>query len=60
VPFDFHSATGDFMTIDIRRADGGQSPPPFLNVPLNQPIGGYNGTLFTISVVSGFFNLTPG
>jgi hypothetical protein len=60
VPFDFGTATNAFMTIDIRRADGGQSPPPFLNVPLNQPMKGYNGALFTISLVSGFFNLTPG
>jgi hypothetical protein len=60
VLFDFMSKTGDFMTMDVRRADGGQPPPPFLNFNLPKPSKGYNGALFTISVLGSFFNVSPG
>jgi hypothetical protein len=60
VPFDFGTATNAFMTIDVRRADGGQSPPPFAHFSLPQPSTGYNGTLFTISLFGPYFNVSPG
>jgi hypothetical protein len=55
--FDFGSATNVFMTMDVSRADGSQSPPPFTNINLAQPISGYNGTLFTISLFGPYFNV---
>jgi hypothetical protein len=60
VDFNFGSSTGAFMTMNVSLADGGQSPPPFSNVALDQPIGGYDGTLFTISLFGPYFNVTPG
>jgi len=60
VAFDFKTATNAFMTIDVRRADGGQSPPPFLNFRLPQPSKGYNGAPFTISLFGPYFNVSPG
>ena len=60
VPFNFGSATDAPMTIDVRRADGGQSPPPFLNFSLPQPMNGYNGALFTISLLGPYFDVSPG
>jgi hypothetical protein len=60
VDFDFGSSTGAFMTMNVSLANGGQSPPPFSNVSLDQPIGGYDGTLFTISLFGPYFNVTPG
>jgi hypothetical protein len=59
VLFDFGTATDAFMTIEIRRADGGQSPPPFTGVSFDQPMGGYDRELFTISVFGGYFNISP-
>ena len=59
VAFDFGSATNAFMTMDVRRADGGQTPPPWSSINLAQPITGYNGTLFTISVFGPYFDVTP-
>jgi hypothetical protein len=60
VLFNFGTTTDAFMTMDVRRADGGQSPPPLTNLSLDQPMGGYNGTLFTISVFGSYFNVSPG
>jgi hypothetical protein len=60
VDFNFGSSTGAFMTMNVSLADGGQSPPPFSNVALDQPIGGYDGALFTISLFGPYFNVTPG
>jgi hypothetical protein len=57
--FNFGTATDAFMTMDVGLADGGQTPPPFSNVSLSQPIGGYNGALFTISLSGSYFNVTP-
>jgi hypothetical protein len=54
--FDFGTATNNFMTIFVRNANG-TSPPPF-STGLNKPIGGYNGTLFTVSVLGGFFSVS--
>jgi hypothetical protein len=56
--FDFGTATGDFMTMDVSRADRVQSPVPFNDINLSQPIGGYNGALFTISLFGPYFNVT--
>jgi hypothetical protein len=59
VPIDFRSATNAFMTMDVRRADGGQTPPPWSDISLAQPLNGYNGTLFTISLFGPYFDVTP-
>jgi hypothetical protein len=59
VPFDFGTATNAFMTMDVRRADGGQTPPPWTGISLAQPTTGYNGTLFTISEFGPYFNVSP-
>jgi hypothetical protein len=57
--FDFGTATNAFMTMDVSSANGGsQSPTPFNDVMLSQPLGGYNGTLFTISLFGPYFNVT--
>ncbi len=56
--FDFGTATGVFMTMDVSRADRGQSPTPFSNISLSEPLGGYNGALFTISLLGPYFNVT--
>ena len=56
--FDFGTATKAFMTMDVSRADGGQTPAPFTNISLSQPISGYNGALFTISLFGPYFNVT--
>jgi hypothetical protein len=58
VPFDFGTATDAFITMDVRRADGGLSPAPWTDISLSQPIGGYNGTLFSISLVGPYFNVS--
>jgi hypothetical protein len=60
VPFNFGTATDAFMAIDVRRADGGQSPPPLTGFSLPQPMNGYNGALFTISLFGPYFNVSPG
>jgi hypothetical protein len=60
VDFNFGSSTGAFMTMTVGLADGAQSPPPMSNLSLDQPIGGYDGTLFTISLLGPYFNVTPG
>jgi hypothetical protein len=57
--FDFGSETGAFMTMNISRADGIFSPSPFDGVSLSQPMTGYNGALFDISLFSFYFNVTP-
>lgn len=58
--FNFGTATGAFMTIDVGQADGSQSPPPLDDLSLDQPLGGYGGTLFTISLFGPYFNVNPG
>ena len=56
--FDFGTATNAFMTMDVSSANGGpQSPTPFNDVMLSQPLGGYNGTQFTISLLGPYFNV---
>jgi hypothetical protein len=57
--FNFGTATNAFMTMDVSQPDGSQTPPPFTNISLSQPMSGYNGTLFTISLFSSYFNVTP-
>jgi hypothetical protein len=58
VLFDFGTATNVFMTMDVSRADRGQSPTPFDNIDLSQPLSGYNGALYTISLLGPYFNVT--
>jgi hypothetical protein len=58
VLFNFGTATNAYITMDISLADGGQSPPPFSNVSLSQPLSGYNGALFMISLLGPYFNVT--
>ena len=53
--FDFGTATGNFMTISVRNANGA-NPPPF-STGLNRPISGYNGTLFSVSILGGYFSV---
>jgi hypothetical protein len=53
--FDFGTATGNLMTISVRNANGA-TPPPF-TTGLNQPNSGYYGTLFSVSVLGGFFSV---
>ncbi|SIO35613.1 hypothetical protein SAMN05444166_4050 [Singulisphaera sp. GP187] len=55
VLFDFGAATGNFMTINIRNANG-TSPPPY-TTGLNRPISGYRGALFSVSVFAGYFSV---
>jgi hypothetical protein len=57
VLFNFGTSTGAFMTMNISRSDNLQSPAPFDNVQLSQPLGGYDGTLFTISLLGPYFNV---
>src|SRR5262249_47009423 len=52
--FDFGTATNAFMTIDVRQADGDQTPTPLTNLSLSQPMSGYNGAPFTISLVGPY------
>jgi hypothetical protein len=54
--FSFGRHTNDFIWIDVRRV-GGATPPPF-TVPLNQPLGGYFGKLYTVSVFGDRFNVS--
>ena len=58
VDFDFGTATSAFMTMDVSSADNDQTPVPFNNISLSQPLGGYNGALFTISLLGPYFNVT--
>jgi hypothetical protein len=57
VLFNFGTSTNAFMTMNISRADGLPSPAPFENVDLSQPLNGYEGTLFTISLLGPYFNV---
>ena len=57
--FNFGTATNAFMTMDVSLADGGQSPPPLTDLSLSQPMTGYNGALFSISLFGPYFNVTP-
>jgi hypothetical protein len=55
--FDFGTSTGAFMTMNVSRADGLTSPAPFNNINLSQPLNGYEGTLFSISLLGPYFNV---
>jgi hypothetical protein len=58
--FNFGSATGAFMSMNVSLSDGGQTPPPFDGVALSQPLTGYNGALFDISLFGDtYFNVNP-
>jgi hypothetical protein len=59
VSFNFGTATDAFMTMEVSMANGSQTPPPLTNLSLSQPLSGYNGTLFTISLIGPYFNVTP-
>jgi hypothetical protein len=54
--FDFGTATNNLMTINVRNANG-TNPQPF-QTRLDQRIGGYNGALFTVSTLGGFFTVS--
>ena len=54
--FDFGTQTGNFMSITVSNANG-SSPSPF-TTGLNMPVGGYNGTLFSVSVFGGVFSVS--
>ena len=58
VPFNFGTATDAFMTMDVSMANGSQTPPPLTDLSLSQPLGGYKGLLFSISLVGPYFNVT--
>jgi hypothetical protein len=58
--FDFGTATGSFMTMNVSMANGSLTPPPLSNLSLDQPMGGYGGTLYTISLLGPYFDVTPG
>ncbi len=60
VLFDFQSSSMNFISINIRRTDGGQPPPPFLGASLGRPISGYFGTSFPITVFGGVFSVGQG
>jgi hypothetical protein len=53
--FSFGRHAHDFIEIEVRRV-GGTTPPPFALI-LNMPLDGYNGKLFTVSVLGGHFNV---
>jgi hypothetical protein len=55
--FDFGTATNDFMTMDVSSAVGDQGPPPWSNINLSQPLNGYDGTLYTISLFGSYFSV---
>jgi hypothetical protein len=55
--FNFGTATNAFMTMDVSSAEGGQSPPPWTDINLSQPLSGYNGILFTISLFGPYFSV---
>ena len=59
VVFNFNSSTDAFMTMDVSMANGSLTPPPLTNLSLPQPMNGYNGALFTISLIGPYFNVTP-
>jgi hypothetical protein len=46
------------MTKEVSRADRAQSPAPFDNINLSQPLSGYDGALFTISLFVPYFNVS--
>jgi hypothetical protein len=53
----FNRHTKEYIQIEVKRV-GGNTPPPF-TVTLNQPLDGYNGARFMISVFGGRFNVSP-
>ena len=55
--FNFGTSTGAFMTMNISRSDGLPSPAPFDNIELSQPLDGYDGNLFSISLLGPYFNV---
>lgn len=59
VLFNFGSATDAFMTMNVSQANGSQTPTPFNDLSLSQPLGGYDGATFTISVLGSSFNVSP-
>ncbi len=58
VLFNFGTATNAFMTMDVSRANAVQIPPPWTNISLSQPLTGYNGALFTISLFGPNFDVS--
>lgn len=58
VLIDFGSSSTNFISINIRRSDGLQPPPPATGILLNRPIGGYQGKSFGISVFANRFSVS--
>jgi hypothetical protein len=58
VPFDFGTSTNALMSMSVSLANGGQSPPAWTDASLSQPISGYDGTVFQISLFGPYFNVT--
>jgi hypothetical protein len=56
--FDFGSNGTNYISINVRRSDGLQPPPPLTNYVLNRPISGYNGKLFTITVFANLYSVS--
>lgn len=54
--FAFGRNANDFIEVELRRV--GENTPPRFTTTLNQPIGGYNGKLFTVSELGGRFNVS--
>ena len=56
--FDFRSNNPSFISINVRRSDGGQIPTPLTNYPLNRPLEGYRGRLYSITVIGQTFSVS--
>lgn len=56
VLFNFQSNTGNYIKVTIEPTTG--STPPTYTTTLNRPIGGYYGTLYTVSIFSGYFSVS--
>jgi hypothetical protein len=56
--FDFRSNNPSFISIDVKRKDGGRIPTPLANSPLNRPLNGYHGKLFAITVIGQSFSVS--
>jgi hypothetical protein len=56
--FDFKSNTNSPILIDVQAKDNPRIPPPLKNYSLIQPMGGYRGEVFSITLVGPYFALS--
>jgi hypothetical protein len=56
--FDFERNANAFITIDVKQKNGVQKPPPLKDYPLGQPLSGYHGKLFSISIFGDVFSVS--